>query len=266
MSRTAAIIVGHSHLVSIIGALMDRPGESYDQNEGMEYFVFDTTRFGKDFSFSVADEKGNYVLNPALMLAIDEKVPRKYDRIFISMFGGNAHNALTLLEHPAPFDIILPEETGRPRIPNAQVVPYDYIERFIRRLAEGYLLNMTCLRNAYSEAVIHVESPPPIGDNDFVLAHLEQYFLDQTSTPKVAPRELRYKLWRLHSKVVLEAATASKVKFLPAPSACIDSEGFLTREAYGTDSTHAGAAYGIHVLKELEKTFSAAYGGWGWLY
>lgn len=266
MSRTAAIFVGHSHLVSIIGALIDRPGESFSQNEGIEYFVFDTTRFGTDFQFSIADASGNYALNSALMLAIDEKVPRHYNRVFISMFGGNAHNALTLLEHPTPFDIILPEEPGRPRIPNAEVVPYRYIESFIRRLAEGYILNMTCLRNAYREPVVHIESPPPIGDNDFVLAHLEQYFLDQTRHPRVAPRELRYKLWRLHSKIIREAATAFGVDFLPAPAASVDPEGFLAREAYGSDSTHAGAAYGLHILKELEQKFSAAYGGWGWLY
>jgi hypothetical protein len=246
-------------------ALLERPGESYDPNEGVEWFIFNTFKFGVDFPFSVADATGNYVLNPSLRACIDEVVPKGHNKFFVSMFGGNAHNALTLLEHPVPFDFILPEAPSRPRIPNTTYVPYNYVEAFLKRMTEAFLLNMATLRLAYPDQMAHVESPPPIGDNDFVLEHLEQYFTAQSDNPRIAPRELRYKLWRTHSRIISHACEGYGLPFLAAPAEGMDEDGFLIRSAYGKDSTHAGIPYGLLILKQIESRLNSRYGGWNWL-
>jgi hypothetical protein len=265
MSRIGLIFIGHSHLSSIVSALVPRAGESYDPEEGCEYFIFNTMQHGAEFQFSVPGENGGFVLNPELVRLIDERVPRNYQRVFVSMFGGNAHNALTLLEHPMPFDFVLPEEPSCPRISGAELVAYGVISRFIFNLAEPYMLNLATLKNAFADPVIHIESPPPLGDDDFVLENLEGYFRDQAEDPKPAPRWLRYKLWRLHSARIREHAEAHGVEFLPAPAEAIDEDGFLLRSDYGTDSTHAGASYGLRILKQLEARMGMRYGGWSWL-
>ena len=55
------------------------------------------------------------------------------------------------------------------------------------------------------------------------------------------------------------------MEFLSAPAEAIDEEGFLLRSDYGTDSTHAGAHYGLRILKQLEARMDMRYGGWSWL-
>jgi hypothetical protein len=265
MQKIAAIIIGHSHLSSVIKHLMDRPGEGGSDTAPIEYYVFDTFRLGADFLFSI-EKDGGFILNPVLAEIIERRIPPESRRIYLSMFGGNAHNALTLLEHPRPFDVILAENPGLPRIEGAELTPESYIKAFIAQQAAIYLLNMTTLKKAHDEPVFHIESPPPIGDNDFVQSHLEQYFRDQQAEPRVAPALLRYKLWRIHSSVVKMSCDANGIEFLPAPTEAMTPDGFLLPEGYGDDSTHAGPWYGGSILRQLEARLGAHYGGWDWLY
>jgi hypothetical protein len=265
MARIALVIIGHSHLASMVAALQPRAGEEYRSDIGCEYIVYNTHRHGSDFQFSVPDPAGGYQINPELVDLVNERVPPDYKRVFISMFGGNAHNALTLLEHPEPFDFILPGQPNCPRVPNAQLLPYDFLGRFIHSMAAVYMLNLETLYKAFKDPIIHIESPPPIGDDQFVMDNLDQYFAGQYEDPRPAPRWLRYKLWRLHSALVSEHAKALGVDFLPAPSDSMDSEGFLVREDYGTDATHAGPNYALRVMKQIESRMGMGYGGWNWL-
>lgn len=265
MQRTAAIILGHSHLSSVVNNLFHRKSEADGSRGVIEYYIFDTIRLGSDFQFSVPDNRGGYVLNPRVRSMVEERLPdRKY--LWISMFGGNAHNALTLLEHPRPFDFILPENTNLPWIPSTELIPVAYVERFLARMAEVYILNMSCLRNAVAEDVIHIESPPPNGDDQYVLEHLEGYFKDQSADPRIAPRVLRYKLWKLHSALIRNACIANNITFLDAPRDTCDVDGFLVPAGYSGDSTHAGPWYGGKILQQIESRYNLAYDGWNWLY
>ncbi|CAM3247461.1 hypothetical protein [Asticcacaulis taihuensis] len=268
MARKAAIVLGHSHLSAIVNCLVDRPGDPAPDDECIEYYIFDTVRMGADFQFSIPGSSGGLILNPAIFDMIRSKVPADRDLIYISMFGGNAHNALTLLEHPRPFDFILPEAPDLPRIAGAELVPADYIAAFLLRLAYRYILNAETLRNATDRPVYHLESPPPIGDDKFVTSHLEQYFRDQTTEaePKIAPRILRYKLWRLHSRIIQGASESRNITFVASPPEAQDDEGFLRPEGYGNDSTHAGPGYADLCLRQFEKMLGLRYSGWNWLY
>ncbi len=268
MPRKAAIVLGHSHLSSVVNYLVKRPGEPTTDDQALEYYIFDTVRMGADFQFSPLNASGEIVLNPAIAEMVRSKVPEDRELIYVSMFGGNAHNALTLLEHPRPFDIMLPEKPDLPSIPGAELVPSDYIAAFLQRLAMVYIINAETLRKSTDRPVYHFESPPPLGDDAFVTAHLEQYFRDQTADthPKIAPRLLRYKLWRLHSRIIKGASEARDIVFIDSPPEAQDENGFLRPEYYGTDSTHAGIGYAELVLKQFEKRLGLNYGGWNWLY
>lgn len=268
MSRTAAIILGHSHLSAVVNHLVQRPSSFPADNEAIEYYIFDTVRLGANFEFSPLNKDGVPVLNPAIDEMILNKIPQDRNKIFISMFGGNAHNALSLLEHPRKFDFVLPGEENLPFEKEAEVVPTDYIANFITRMASVYIMNAETLRNYTSDPVYHFESPPPIGDDEFVQSHLEQYFLDQTKgdVPRLSPRWLRYKLWRLHSKIIQGASESRNICFVSCPEDTKDKEGFLTRECYGTDSTHAGPKFAELLLDKFEGELELKYGGWSWLY
>lgn len=264
MPGKAAIVLGHSHLSSIVLNLNDRPGEVHGGDDSIEYFVFDTIRLGSDFVFSIDSGGGHYVLNPTIMDMVNRKVPSDKERIYVSMFGGNAHNVLTLEEHPVPFDFIIPDKSSLPFLEDAELVTYDYIDRFVRKLAEPYLLNATTLRNATSSDVYHFESPPPVRDNDFIVRNLEDWFKKQTPI-KIAPPYLRYKMWHVHSKIIRDFCDQMGINFLSTPVETQDEQGFLLEE-HGRDLTHAGPSFGNAILKQLESRLGLKYGGWSWLY
>jgi len=265
MARTAFIFIGHSHLSSIVSALLPRAGESSGWDEGCEYFIFDTVRHGDNFQFTVPDPEEGFILNPVISDMVKETVNPEFKKIFVSMFGGNAHNALTLLEHPKPFDFILPENPSRERLKEALLLPSGYMRGFIDKLAEVYMLNLATLRHAFPDTVVHIESPPPVGSDSFLMANLDKYFEGQYDNPRPAPRELRYKLWRLHSAIIRDHAEAAGVSFLEYPQNTTDAQGFLLPAYYSNDATHAGPAYGLEVLKQLEARFNCRFDGWRWL-
>lgn len=264
MAGKAAIILGHSHLSSIVYYLNDRPAELYEGDASIQYYVFDTVRMGADFQFTVSDNNGGYILNPVIHQMVEERVPADRERIYISMFGGNAHNALTLLEHPKPFDFTLPSQADLPIEPDCDLVTSGYIRDFLLKMSEVYRFNTSTLRNAVREPVVHFESPPPIGSNAFILDRLEAWFKNEERPPKIAPKYLRYKLWRMHSEIIKESCERGGVEFLETPAGAFDDEGFLLEE-HARDSTHADASFGRLVLKNFEHRRGLQYSGWLWL-
>ncbi|WP_425987567.1 hypothetical protein [Ensifer sp. R-19] len=264
MAGKAAIVLGNSHLSSVVLQLKDRPGEVYGGDESLQYFVFDTVRMGANFQFSVDSGGGNYRINPEILGLVNSRVPEGLERIYISMFGGNAHNALTLLEHPRPFDFILPERPNLPVEPGRELVTSSYINAFLNKMAAVAVLNMAALRHSVSEAIYHFESPPPVGDNRFIMDNLEGYFIEQSNNPQIAPIYLRYKLWRMHSILISGFCAQAGIEFLPSPAESLDAAGFMKSE-HARDSTHAGASYGGLILKDLERRLGSKYGGWQWL-
>lgn len=264
MAGKVAIILGHSHLSSIVYYLNDRPAELYEGEETIQYFVFDTIRMGVDFQFTVPDETGNYVLNPKIKELVDEKVPENRERLYISMFGGNAHNALTLLEHPRPFDFYLPAQPALPIEDGAEILTAGYIRNFIMKMSEIYRLNTLTLKEFSDRPVFHFESPPPVQSNTFISDHLENWFKAEGSDSSIAPKYLRYKLWRIHSNVIEESCQAGGIEFLKTPTEAFDADGFLLEE-HGRDSTHADGSFGQLLLKNFEKRLGLKYSGWSWL-
>lgn len=264
MAGKAAVILGHSHLSSIVYQLYDRPGEVYEGEESIQYFVFDTVKMGADFQFSVPDGQGGYQLNPVITEMVEERVPKDRSHIYISMFGGNAHNALTLLEHPRPFDFISRENASLPLLDGAEILTSGYIDEFLMKMSEVYRFNTAVLRDYTKSPVFHFESPPPVGSNEFILQHLENWFKNEGAEPRIAPKYLRYKLWRAHSRIIREACEGYGIEFLETPHEAFDHEGFL-REEHARDSTHADGSFGGIILRNLEKRLNVQYAGWSWL-
>lgn len=263
MPGKAAIVLGHSHLSSVVMHLNARAAEVYGGENSIQYYVFDTVRMGADFNFSIDAGGGNYVLNPKIFEMAAEKVPADREKIYISMFGGNAHNALTLMEHPRPFDFILPEDANLPLDDASEFVTAAYIDTFIRKLAQQYILNMQTLKNAADGDVFHFESPPPLESNEFILQNLEHWF-QNVIDPKISSPYLRYKLWRVHSKIIRDYCSVAGIRFVPAPKSASTKDGFLLEE-HGGDSTHAGPSFGGLILRELENQLNVKYDGWLWL-
>lgn len=188
MPGKAAIVLGNSHLSSVILSLEPRLAEPVAPEDSIQYYVFNTIKHGADFIWSVDAGESNYVLNPAVGEMANIRAPRDREKLYISMFGGNAHNVLTLKAHPKPFDFIVPSRRDLPLDESLEFVTLGYIDDFIRKLAQPYLLHMITLKNYSAGAeVFHFESPPPVKDNAFIMAHLEDWFKGDPDFTVAAP-------------------------------------------------------------------------------
>lgn len=186
-----------------------------------------------------------------LAAAIRDQIDRHRPRV-ASVMGGNHHNVLGLLRHPRPFDFRLSGEEGPPLDPDAEPVP----EALVRAaLEDGLAHDFARLRLLAGIAgpFVHVESPPPVRDEGWVAEAADAFFRARgDEAMAVAPAGLRWRLWRLNSRIFRAMVEALGGRFMPVPAEAQDGDGFLLPEFAG-DATHGNAAYGEAVIRALER-------------
>jgi hypothetical protein len=157
---------------------------------------------------------------------------------------------LGLAQHPCPFDFVLPEEPDLPLRADAEILSHAAIKAVISARIEDEQLDLVRLLVKPGRRVVHVESPPPLGDDP----RLARQMADMPFVPKphLGPSSpwLRYKLWRVHSAMVREACERAGVIFAPHPKAALVDGRFLKPELYDRPC-HANAGYGALVLRDL---------------
>jgi hypothetical protein len=249
--------MGHSHVFAIKAA-----AAAYQADLASQGVRVETIRVGdephRDYRVrSLLGGTGGFDWS-ADMLAEIGKADAEADLVF-SCFGGNAHNILGLVRHPRPYDFVLEDEPERPMAEDAEIVPAALIEDALAKQG-GFPETIWCLRalrQAYRGTLVHCESPPQIPSE----AHLLKYagvFKEKFDQFGVAPAELRYKLWRLHSRLIRRECDALGILFLDAPPEMVDAQGFLVEPAWNPDTTHGNAVYGMAVIRQLTALVHAA--------
>ncbi|MBV9571539.1 MAG: hypothetical protein JO056_09905 [Alphaproteobacteria bacterium] len=185
-------------------------------------------------------------LNPRVGQAIVEREP---DAV-LSCVGGNEHNVLGLLNHPVPFDFILPEEPDLPLNQIVDLIPAKIVEIWLQTSLERMTFRLLgAVRQCVQVPVFHLESPPPIPSDEFIRSRPEAAFEDKIGELGVAPAMLRYKLWRLRNFLVRNFVARIGVGYVSAPKDMQDEHGMLL-EAGWHNSTHANSAFGEQALKK----------------
>lgn len=163
---------------------------------------------------------------------------------------GAAHNKYGLLEHEQPFDVLSPGGENNKPSKELLFIPYnavwDMLETDIKK-------NKTIqnIKKASRCRVIHISTPPPKEDNDFIKNSTNKLRGDGIS---ISSASVRLKLWNLEMNVIRHVCNEWGIQFLPAPESAMTPDGYLKPEYYGIDATHANTAYGELVLRQLEKT------------
>lgn len=201
---------------------------------------------------ALVDTADGALLHPMLKTLISQAG----HTLFLSSFGGNRHNIFGLIDHPTPFDFILPSHPDLPLRRNATLIPYDVLRDALTSFTHASLSEISALRNTYAGYVGHLESPPPNGDDAYVRKFLDPYFKDKAKGLGIAPRHLRLKLWRLHSEIVLEHCKMRNIDFIPVPEESRDQDGFLLPQGYSTSATHANHWYGSLVVAQISALVS----------
>jgi hypothetical protein len=263
--KRAAIIIGDSHYGALAGAAERTIPCDANIEADAELFIFNAWKHGLNYPYAMAQD-GLWVLNPELKTRLEE-ITQKFEHCQIFMlFGGGHHSALTMLQHPRPFDFVLPPEPSLPNEESTEMLPYGFVFDLLSHIVAVSLRNMRCIKDAFLGLDCYqIESPAPNGDDQFVLHNLGEWF-QKTFPPerltRVAPRLLRYKMWRVHSLIIEEECAKIGVLFERVPRSSLIHDKFLAAEYYGSDSTHASPLYGRLVLDQIERRLGAKLERW----
>lgn len=237
--------IGHSHLQAMIEASQLRQ-QADPASAPVARFV---QMLAPDLNPTLMPD-GRF--NPALLAAIAAATGagEDPDPLIFDCVSGNEYHFIGLVEHPRPFDFVLP---GRPDLPlrdGVEIIPADLMRQAMDTQLGHAVAMLTALRAAVPGPVWHVQSPPPLPDNDYIRAH-PTHFAEQVAQHGVSPPSLRMKLWLLQSDLYRAHCEALGIGFLPVPPAALDADGFLDRRGWLPDPAHASNWYGELVVQQL---------------
>jgi hypothetical protein len=247
----STLFVGQSHVTAIRAARQARREAGIKRGRTRGIHTLEE-RFRPEIEN--LDDPAQARFGASLQAELADEVATYHPRV-ASLIGGNAHNALALIRHPRGYDFRLPgNEQGPPHTVGDEPLPFDLVHGALLAHLGGDLIRLRLLRDAVGPFV-HVESPPPLRDDDLIRERADTFFKDRAiATLGVAPAGLRWRMWRLNAMIFREAVEALNCRFLPVPREVQDEDGFLKPEL-AADATHGNAAYGeiiIQAVKDLD--------------
>lgn len=173
------------------------------------------------------------------------------DGVVAVLLAGTLHNVFGLLQHERPYDVFAPGDENLRVAAGTSLIPENALWDMFFNVAKDNK-RIQKITKAATCAVYHLATPPPKRDNEYIMARAARYRDRAVEEVGVAPPELRLRLWRLEMRVLAHLCQQWGIGFLPAPQEAMDADGFLKPDYYADDATHANAAYGELVLRQLE--------------
>ena len=237
--------IGHSHLVTI--------QESYERRGAA------TARF---IQLGTPALEPNLLpdgtVGPALHAAIDAALANADGPPFVfDCVSGNEYHFIGLVNHPRPYDFVLPSRPDLPLREDAEIIPAALMRKIMLRQMMGAHAAMKALRTVIPHPILHVQSPPPLSSNEFIRENPIQ-FAGEIAERGVAPPGFRMKLWLLQSEIFRAFCDELGFSFLPVPRAGCDEDGYLAQAGWRPDPAHANNWYGQIVLEQIEQHAIAA--------
>jgi hypothetical protein len=238
MSENKVLVVGDSHTQALAKAYAARAGGQAKSGD----VVFDINWIAK------ADKsRGDLPWADALERATSL---RPGDALVISIAGA-LHNGLGLLRHEKPFDVFAPGDESMTLAEGCLVVPEHALWDVFKVMTEPNK-KIAALRNKARCRAYHLATPPPKEDGGFITARITRYRDRLVAEAGVNHAATRLKLWKLEMRVLAHLCSQWSIQLLLPPAETQTTEGFLKPEYYADDATHANAAYGELVLRQLE--------------
>ena len=241
------VVIGHSHLQALADAQTNR-----NASVGADPAVMIVQMLQAEFNPNLVHVNGVNVLSEVLSNHVQHAISLLgSDTVALSCISGNEYHALALVNHARPFDFVYPAKPDLPLQDSAEIIPAGIVKETMRQAMEyGHAL-LSALRAATGVALYHVQSPPPIPSDAYIREHPVQ-FRDVVEAHGVAPAAFRWKMWRMQSDLYEQACRDLGITFLPNPPDVLDASGFLARDGWLPDPTHANSWFGERVLRQLD--------------
>jgi hypothetical protein len=243
------LVVGQSHIAAVRAAAKTHREAFPDEPRTRVIHTLEEAH-APEFEDVAGGDYSGARFGPRLGAAIEDQIERHNPRV-ASVIGGNVHNTLALMRHPRPFDFMLPDEGGPPRDEGSELIPLGLVVATLTQKLQPDFARLRALR-AIAGPFIHVESPPPVRDEAYIAARAEAWFCNRAQGELiVAGAGLRWRMWRLTSRLLREAVAALEGRFLLVPAEACDQDGFL-RQDLAADPTHGNEAYGELLIRAIE--------------
>jgi hypothetical protein len=181
------------------------------------------------------------------------------------IWGGNEHDVCYLFESGMRFDFL--SEHVRKMNPSAQIISRVAIRDRLQQTSFNDLdLVLKRLTTGGVNRIALIGTPPPKDDHKARRAFLRQpgeaHFVNRAAqlglsveTISITDPYVRLKLWYLLQDMLAEEARTRGLMFIPVPKEVQDADGFLKREFWASDVTHANEAYGNVIYETVVRAF-----------
>lgn len=205
-------------------------------------------------SMNNGDNGSRYVQgHPEFTAALDELNAHQENSCIISFVDGNAHSSLSVLQHPEPYDFVLPGHEDWGMQPGFRPLPPALIRRHILPYQQNAIAALALMRIALPQArIIHVLPPPPSHGERFLTS--PEAFGERITQFGVTPVLVRRKYHALANRIMREETHGLGIELLEPPPACFDTDGTLLQQ-YVDGATHGNAAYGELVAQQIRNLF-----------
>ena len=257
MKHTQLLLIGHSH-IQCVAVAQERRADTTARVDAIH--LYRDKRVGNEPDFGLyIDQQLRALQLPSAPDAANRPPPADVVALFM---GGNTHNTLGLVKMRPPFDYVLPQRPDLPIAKDTALVPEQIVQSALASRMQAILAGLDILAARFGTAAVCVESPPPIGDDDYVRHYLDEHFRKDFGEGRdIVPATLRYKLWRTSCSIFQARCSACGLAYLPTPPATLVDGMYLHPAGYPANVTHGNAWFGGHVLDALiERSRSVCIG------
>ena len=263
-------LLGMSHMISLLHAVQQTEGSvsldnwSTQEHEGffpvklkpgmlpakqMQALVIG--RQAWDPLVHYAESGGRRVLegHRGFIEALQPLQENQEDNVILSYLNGNGHAALSILQHPQPFDFVLPGHEDMGMQPGFQPVPHELIRKHIQPFQVSTIGALSFLRVLLPKTrIIHILPPPPSSEEQ--IRNKPELFGGPMAATGVTPLSVRRKYYLLANRVLREQVHGLGIELLEAPPDSMAADGSL-RDDLSAGATHGNSAYGALVAAQL---------------
>jgi hypothetical protein len=243
------IAVGHSHLTAIVNASRLQRPDAYCK---LEAISLASPRYDQTLGYDGPHRR----YDPRIFADISDVIARTGPDFVLITLGGAEHFCHGAVNHPRPFQFILPNEAASSYDAGTELVPHDLVREQFRADMSSALHILAEIRSLAAIPMFYVSSPPPVGPSHLIAAHMPEAWRAEAERLGIPPPLARYRLWRIFTEICEELCREAYVDFLSVPPESISESGFL-RERYRKDALHANEEYGYLVLRAVLERIQA---------
>lgn len=249
-TKYRALVFGHSHVWSIKRAIASGIYRPTTPDYDCDVVLCGTKEFPGPLVATGLN--GHTAINACLIAAV-QKYENSNTTWLVSAVQGNYYNIVGLTEPDPLFDFTLPWKTDLPVQKSARFLPYAAVAGFLQGHTTELQLLLKQLPNLGFPNIIHVNAPPPIESESFILEDLKATGAVDAGEKqtRVTPALIRLKLWEAQAKMVEDICRAHGVHCIQPPPETRDEKGFLKRD-FWKDSVHANEDYSALILEQIE--------------